>query len=1211
MLTVFISLFPLLAPGQTTDRPCYTDMQALSPAVRQLMQTLPADTMRSRARLAATDRLECRVAVDVDNALFRQYDGNADQIRHEVYQAFGRVSAIFEREINVRLVVTQIRIWEGADPYPTTGPDIRLDHLYALNNWWSNNRRGSYDVVVGYSTSFVGGQAFLGGPQMASAGVVGVQPHAFSVALTAHELGHSFGSAHTHDCGWPGGPIDRCATLEGNCAPGTERNEWQTEVGTLMSYCQRVLSFHPLCREVMRRVAENSGLTPALTVPDVPVVSRALAGPNRPDLYLVWSPVLRATSYRVQVGTDSSFSQPLIDSTMALPIYQLAQPVDANRVYYWRTCGINTPAGAGGWSAVGRFQLSVPAGLSPLLIRRPDYGNLNETTGLLSWYPATSPVGLYEVQLAESGNLASLSNALLLRTSTPFLSIDVPDVLLSRIDADVYWRVRVGTAQGVGPWSAVSWFRRAPKARVVWPLNQRDYTGSIPLAWPIGQAAPLTSTVELSTTTAYDKNVRRKTLVQNEAGGPIAGLGITVFDSLIDNQTYYYRIRQTSPDGTGPYTYGSFTTGSERTAWQHLNAGNSPLPASGLRQVLPQPDGSLWVAATWGLYNRLADGRTWRTYTTKTTGGQLTGAVSAMAVDRAGVVWAATTRSLFRFDGSSWQRIPVPVASLLLVIGLEVDTAGAVYVLTAGQGVLRYRDGQWTQFGAETLDPYLYAGTLDSRNGLWVSNSAGVARFDGRSWTLLNKSTAGLPFDYVTRLSVDTSATRLAVANGLELALRDGSGNWRRWAVADIDPTSRQTGATIAGMAFDRQNRLTVLTQHNLFRLEEQGWVASADPMRTEPGQSPVMSIGPDNRVWLITDNSTLPGLSVYDARSVRLSAASRARYCPGDTVALRLSVDAGIRPGTPLTAQLTGPGGTYDVPVRFAGDSVYAALPAGLTLAGSYRLRLLMPTLGTSGWASPYVQVLAGPRVQLTGPSNGSVCADQPLSLSATVSGGTSYQWLRNGSPLTDARQPVFTPNQSGQYALAVTSEQGCTTTSTAVNLTVAAPLTVTVAPTAPAPVYIPDAVELTASGSLLTGYQWYREGVRIDGATAAAYRAAQSGQYTVGVTGPTGCTALSAPVSVQVLIPVATESEADLHLGVRPNPSSGAVVVRFRLAQRTDVTVRLTDAAGRQVRLVVWTGLAAGPQERTLDNLPTSGFYVLSLTAGNQQARHALIRQ
>ena len=70
--------------------------------------------------------------------------------------------------------------------------------------------------------------------------------YSWNLDVVSHELGHNFGANHTHWCGWPGGPIDNCASAEGGCSNGPSVGS-----GTIMSYCHttstgKTLVFHPL-----------------------------------------------------------------------------------------------------------------------------------------------------------------------------------------------------------------------------------------------------------------------------------------------------------------------------------------------------------------------------------------------------------------------------------------------------------------------------------------------------------------------------------------------------------------------------------------------------------------------------------------------------------------------------------------------------------------------------------------------------------------------------------------------------------------------------------------------------------------------------------------------------------------------------------------------------------------------------------------------------
>ena len=162
--------------------------------------------------------------------------------------------------INVQ--ASYIHVWETTDPYDgiTNDANSMLD-TFRLE--WQNNsnlagvQRDLVHLLTRRENTGTGGIAYLdvvcfpayaaGFSSYLQAGnTYDLNNYAWNLNVVGHELGHNFGSNHTHWCGWSNGPIDNCYDVEGSCA-----NNPQAQVGTMMSYRHAVaggsvnLEFHP------------------------------------------------------------------------------------------------------------------------------------------------------------------------------------------------------------------------------------------------------------------------------------------------------------------------------------------------------------------------------------------------------------------------------------------------------------------------------------------------------------------------------------------------------------------------------------------------------------------------------------------------------------------------------------------------------------------------------------------------------------------------------------------------------------------------------------------------------------------------------------------------------------------------------------------------------------------------------------------------------
>lgn len=104
-----------------------------------------------------------------------------------------------------------------------------------------------------------------------------------------------------------------------------------------------------------------------------------------------------------------------------------------------------------------------------------------------------------------------------------------------------------------------------------------------------------------------------------------------------------------------------------------------------------------------------------------------------------------------------------------------------------------------------------------------------------------------------------------------------------------------------------------------------------------------------------------------------------------------------------------------------------------------------------------------------------------------------------------------------------------------------------------------------LTASGSVVTSWQWYRNGILIPGATSSTYTPSTSGDYTVKVTDGKGCSSTSAifPFIPNSITNVLKNAGFELY----PNPSKGPITLKGNNINGKTVNVYFYNSIGQQI--------------------------------------------
>ncbi|MCB0646280.1 MAG: hypothetical protein KDC49_06435 [Saprospiraceae bacterium] len=181
---------------------------------------------------------------EIDNTSYNENGSNTTSVTSWFVNLFNQVALQYQR-IDIPLKVSGLKIYTQPDPYRTKTTSETA--LYAFRD--SMNKQGFpgqlAHLLIGRGIG--GGIAYLNGlcnsytsyavSGNMNSGVVGYPSYSWNVNVIAHELGHNFGSPHTHDCAWNGNntAIDGCATSPGSCPNGPVPSS--AEGGTIMSYC--------------------------------------------------------------------------------------------------------------------------------------------------------------------------------------------------------------------------------------------------------------------------------------------------------------------------------------------------------------------------------------------------------------------------------------------------------------------------------------------------------------------------------------------------------------------------------------------------------------------------------------------------------------------------------------------------------------------------------------------------------------------------------------------------------------------------------------------------------------------------------------------------------------------------------------------------------------------------------------------------------------
>lgn len=247
-----------------------------------------------RVSLQADPLKEISIIIETDRYVWNAFKSQ-DKIIAYVFSVMGMVNTVYQKEINCIINISEFNIHDNDNPDPYTalssGGSLR-ELLPEFAKFWATNY-SSLDRSFAYLMSGpVNGSGLLvvgiayrntlcDKTDKGGYGITGLRMNAKLPSInyhndyvtTAHEMGHIFGSLHTHDCIWSP-PLDTCVSKVGSQAIGDACTSLtpRKNPGSIMSYCDLVgvsprYTFLPPVQGVVRDGLDRATCAKAPTKP--------------------------------------------------------------------------------------------------------------------------------------------------------------------------------------------------------------------------------------------------------------------------------------------------------------------------------------------------------------------------------------------------------------------------------------------------------------------------------------------------------------------------------------------------------------------------------------------------------------------------------------------------------------------------------------------------------------------------------------------------------------------------------------------------------------------------------------------------------------------------------------------------------------------------------------------------------------------------------
>ena len=224
---------------------------------------------------------------------------------------------------------------------------------------------------------------------------------------------------------------------------------------------------------------------------------------------------------------------------------------------------------------------------------------------------------------------------------------------------------------------------------------------------------------------------------------------------------------------------------------------------------------------------------------------------------------------------------------------------------------------------------------------------------------------------------------------------------------------------------------------------------------------------------------------------------------CPGATTA--------------LTDAFGAAGGTWSSVITAVATISAIGVVTGVA-AGTSTISYAVTNVCGTRAATAVVTVNAAPAPVITPVGDTIFCPGSFVMLTANTSAGLTYQWYLGGVAIPGAIASFYTATDAGSYQVLETLSDGCSGNSIPMLVTIDTPVATITTSTGSTSTCSGTPITLNANTGAGLTYQWLLDGSDISGAVSSSYSTSLSGDYSVIVTNGTGCSAISAVITLTI---------------------------------------------------------------------------------------------